>query len=79
MLGDGLGLRGGMATMGASFRYSTLSMNGFVAVSPPLSVAITSTMMASTSLVAGVPLKLAVTASNVSHVGNGLPSTSCAE
>ncbi len=60
--------------VGASLVLATVRVKVESAVAPALSVAVTLTLISPTSSLAGVPLKVPVEASNVSHAGIAVPS-----
>ncbi len=60
--------------VGASLTLATAKSNVASAVAPALSVAVTLTLIVPTSSLAGVPLKVPVEASNVSHAGKAVLS-----
>ena len=62
------------AVVGASLTLATAKSNVASANAPALSVAVTLTLIVPTSSLAGVPSKVPVAASNVSHAGIAVPS-----
>ena len=64
---------------GASLVLATVTVKSWVAVAPAVSVAVTRMVSAPTSSFRGVPEKVCVPGSKLSHAGSGLPSASVAD
>ena len=68
-----------LINVGASLVLATVKVKVLVATRPDLSLAMTLMLIAPTSLLVGVPLKVRVAASKVNQVGKGLPFSKVAE
>ena len=66
------------ASTGASLRFCTVSPKSPYAAAPATSVAVTRSVSAPTSALAGVPLKRCVLASKLSQAGSAAPELSVA-
>ena len=62
-----------LASTGASLTLATVRMKSPVAFAPPVSVAVTRTLIAPPSAFSGVPLNCRVAALKLSHVGSAPP------